>query len=75
MSARIERNPNAERDIKREVVGNLTPRFKSALAAVTFPDHGEHPTLDPKSEEWQIRTCCERAVEMGREAVAKVLER
>lgn len=54
MSARIEWNPNAERDIKREVVGNLTPRFKSALAAVTCPDHGEHPTLDPKSEEWQV---------------------
>ena len=75
MSVRIEWNPNWERDLKREVVRNLTPRFESALAAVTCPDHGEHPTLDAKSEEWQIRACCERAAEMGREAVSKVLNK
>jgi hypothetical protein len=31
MSGRFECNPNAERDIKREVVRNLTPQFKTVL--------------------------------------------
>lgn len=75
MSVQFEWNPNAERDIKREVARNLTPRFKQALAAVTCPDHGEHPTLGTKSEEWQIRACCDRAAARGRDAVSKVLNK
>lgn len=74
MSFRFEWNPNLERDINREVVGNLTPRFEAALRGVTCPEHGEHPTLAPQDvEEWQVRACCERAPEMGRVALAEVL--
>ena len=74
MSFRMDWNPNWERDLKREAVRHLTPRFEKALAAVTCPDHGEHPTLETKSEKWEIRACCERAAEMGRDAVAEVLK-
>lgn len=72
MSVSIEWNPNWERDLKREVIQNLTPKYRAALARVTCPDHREHPTLDPMAEEWRIRGCCEVATEMGLKAIAKV---
>jgi hypothetical protein len=73
MSVRFEWNPNAESDLKRDVVRNLTPRFQATLTKVTCPDHGEHPTIEVHSEEWRIRACCERAAEMARAALGEVL--
>lgn len=70
MSVNIEWNPNWERDFKREIVKNLTPKYRTALARVTCPEHGRHPTI--QTQPWQIRGCCEKAVELATKAIRKV---
>lgn len=65
-------NPNAERDIKRMAVRNLTPKYQAALAEVACPDHGEHPTIEPHGEEWRIHRCCKKAEALAYEAIRKV---
>jgi hypothetical protein len=65
-------NPNADRDIKRMVVRNLTPKYRAALANVTCPDHGEHPTIEAHDEEWRIRRCCEKAETLAYDTIRKV---
>jgi hypothetical protein len=68
----IRWNPNFEDEVKREVVRNLTPQYRAALAKVTCPDHGAHPSIEASAESWEIHACCERGKGLALEAIRKV---
>jgi hypothetical protein len=53
-------------------VRNLTPKYRAALVDVTCPDHGEHPTIEARGEEWRIRRCCQQAEALALDAIRKV---
>lgn len=74
MSVTIRWNPDWERDLKREVVKNATRQYRAALARVTCPDHGAHPTIEAQGEQWSIRRCCEKAEALAFDAIRKVNE-
>lgn len=65
----IKWNPNFERDLKREIVKNMTSTYRTALARVTCPDHQKHPNIEAHGEEWRIAACCDKAKEMALEAI------
>lgn len=65
-------NPGADDAIKRMAVTNLTPKYQAALAMVTCPEHGEHPTVEAHGRGWRIRRCCEAAEALAFEAIRKV---
>jgi hypothetical protein len=73
MTAEFKPNPNLEKELGPEVVKNLTPTLEEALAGVTCPDHGEHPTLTVEGEGWKVGGCCEKGIELGTEAISKVM--
>jgi hypothetical protein len=73
MGADFHWDPNAGRNIKRQVVRNLTPRFRQAVEATVCPDHGQPARLVQEQESWRIEGCCEKVVHTATEAAGGTL--
>jgi hypothetical protein len=70
----IKWNPNLERDLKREVVSNLGPKYAAVVRRVKCPDHPlKHMTVKQDGTSgWRVHACCEKGKALALEAIRKV---